>query len=839
VSDPTRNIMPPGIPAAAPAATLTRDAHDPTTAPDAQRRVTSLTLPAAGGRYEFVEELARGGMGVVYSARDTVLGREVAVKVLQDRFGSSSDAAERFVDEARIAGQLQHPGIPAVHDLGTLPDGRPFLAMKLVNGQTLEEHLRDRTDPAQDRGRFLAVFEQVCQAVGYAHENKVIHRDLKPANVMVGGFGEVQIMDWGLAKVLAGREREEPECEPAPRAEIRTVRESSGSYTEAGSVLGTPAYMPPEQAVGAVGQVDERSDVFGLGAILAVILTGQPPFVGDSGESLRVQSARGKVSDCFARLDACGAEPELVALCKRCLAPDKDDRPANAGEVARAVAGLRDAAGDRARRAELARVAAETRAAEQRKRRKVQAALGLSFTALVVLGGAFAWWREHEAGRRTAEAEARTRDEQERLARNGQAVAELIARCEQALRDGDPERAAEALGEVDRRLAEGGGEAMADRAALCRRDLALLEELDRIDNFRWTPAENHLPDRATVAARWAGAFAPAGIVPGTKPPAEVARLVAGSNIRDRILGALDLWLVFAPSHHLVDDLRAADPDRYRDAVRAAIAARDDERMGNLVSQGGMREQPTRFVVVVGSVDYIPVERKRALLERAAVSRPDVLNVLMELRFTYPVNATEGAWERVRWFQAAAAARPRNSAAHFNLGKALHDLGDVDAAIAAYKEAIKCDPSYVHVHHTLGLACQEKRDMPGACAGYQKAVQIDPRFALGHNNLGWILAVGPDGVRDGKRAVEHATRACELTNWTEPEFIDTLASAYAEVGEFEKAIECQKKALSFPEFDKRCGEGSRPRLELFAQRMPFREPAFAPHELAPPPREALK
>ena len=126
---------------------------------------------------------------------------------MQQKFGPGSGAARRFADEARITGQLQHPNIPAVHDLGTLPDGRPFLAMKLIKGDTLDEQLKRRAAPSADRGRFVAAFEQVCHAVEFAHAHGVIHRDLKPANVMVGNFGEVQVMDWGLAKVLGERPR--------------------------------------------------------------------------------------------------------------------------------------------------------------------------------------------------------------------------------------------------------------------------------------------------------------------------------------------------------------------------------------------------------------------------------------------------------------------------------------------------------------------------------------------------------------------------------------------------------------------------------------------------------
>ena len=259
----------------------------------------------ASARYVLGEEIARGGMGVVYRATDATFDRPVAVKVLL------GDASRRFADEARITGQLQHPAIPPVHDLGTLPDGTPFLAMKLIKGQTLDRLLKDRPDPAADRGRFAAVFEQVCQAVAYAHDHRVIHRDLKPANVMVGGFGEVQVMDWGLAKVLDAKEADaaDPEATDAGTL-VQNTRDSDDDRTQAGSVLGTPAFMPPEQALGAVGKVDQRSDVFGLGGILAAILTGQPPFASGSVETTRIKAAQGKVEECYARL-LTGRKPGL------------------------------------------------------------------------------------------------------------------------------------------------------------------------------------------------------------------------------------------------------------------------------------------------------------------------------------------------------------------------------------------------------------------------------------------------------------------------------------------------------------------------------------------------
>jgi tetratricopeptide (TPR) repeat protein len=404
------------------AADAAETADGPLAVPDCAEGVRMAAVGASpAARYVLGEEIARGGMGVVYRATDTVLGRQVAVKVLQVKYAPDSGTARRFADEARITGQLQHPNIPAVHDLGVLPDGRPFLAMKLIKGETLEDLLQRRGDPAEERGRFVAAFEQVCQAVAYAHAHDVIHRDLKPANVMVGAFGEVQVMDWGLAKVLGVRpgERADPEETTAPTA-VRSLRDSDDLFTQAGSVLGTPAYMAPEQAAGAVGTIDRRSDVFGLGAVLAVMLTGRPPFVADTAETTRVKAAQGDVGECFGRLDGCGADPDLVALCKRCLAPRPQDRPADAEEVAQAVAGLRAAADERARRAELERVRAEgearqaeARAAEQRRRRQVLLVAG-GIIALVLLAGlSISLWQMGRAVQ--AEAQANANADQARI----------------------------------------------------------------------------------------------------------------------------------------------------------------------------------------------------------------------------------------------------------------------------------------------------------------------------------------------------------------------------------------------------------------------------------------
>jgi serine/threonine protein kinase len=226
-------------------------------------------------RYELIDVLGRGGMGTVYLARDTALDREVALKVLEldaERDANATIAA-RLTQEAHILGRLEHPGIVPVHDFGRLADGRLFYAMKRVRGERLDRWIGGVNLPAR-----LAVLLRICEAVLFAHAHGVIHRDLKPENVMIGQFGEVLVLDWGVARLLGGDAAAATSAAAAAADAAAGDTSVGGNFgqrplapivnTAHGTVVGTPAYMAPEQARGEIASIDQRTDIYALGAML-------------------------------------------------------------------------------------------------------------------------------------------------------------------------------------------------------------------------------------------------------------------------------------------------------------------------------------------------------------------------------------------------------------------------------------------------------------------------------------------------------------------------------------------------------------------------------------------
>jgi len=280
--------------------------------------------PDLGGtRYELIEKIGQGGMGTVYLARDRELDRPVALKVLNVQ-AKEAQAEARLAREARVIARLEHPGIVPVHDSGVLPDGRLYYAMKLVRGRRLDEQV----SPATALSERLGLFQKICDAVAFAHAHGVLHRDLKPQNIMVGPFGEVLVMDWGVAK-------EVKQASPAPDGEAKNGVASGTGNTLDGTVLGTPGYMAPEQARGE-GDVDQRIDVYSLGAILYYLLTGQTPAPCEQAGQSGIARPR--------LFDRSIPRP-LEAICLKSLEGDRELRYANvpelSGDVADFLAGQR------------------------------------------------------------------------------------------------------------------------------------------------------------------------------------------------------------------------------------------------------------------------------------------------------------------------------------------------------------------------------------------------------------------------------------------------------------------------------------------------------------------
>jgi serine/threonine-protein kinase len=761
-------------------------------------------------------------MGRVLRGRDTALRREIAVKVLLEAHCGRSELVHRFMDEARIAGGLQHPGVTPIYDVAG-PAKQPWFAMKLVQGQTLAGLLGRRGEVGQDRPRFLKIFEAVCQTIAYAHSRGVIHRDLKPGNIMVGEFGEVQVMDWGLAKVLPSGGRQPPEQEGTLESVIaqgadapRSVR---GDRTHAGTVIGTPAYMAPEQARGRPDRLDERTDVFGLGALLCEILTGQPPFPGMTIQAMQ-RAQRADLADAFTRLSQCGADVELVTLAKRCLAEQPEERFRHAGELAAELTAYLESVETRLRQAELARAAeqaraeqADARARAERRARRLALALAACVLALVGLGSGGYLWDQQRRATQQRELTRRVDEVLDEVAvlRQRSAWSEALAEARYAEELLDQGVADPALGERVRAIRN-------DLEAQVRQRQEKLDQEKKDRRFVADLEAARLAQAETAAGesrfaleralpRYREAFLVYGLPVGVGDPgAAVARLRRRTpEVRQAVSAAVEEWLDVAT------DPRFQVREPHLDWLRALAAAELDGGEMREMRAAWQERGPTRRrralerLAASADVRRLPprVLAQMAQRLRAAQATRSAEQLLRRAWRQYPedfwVNEYLGAllsqaepqrWaEAVRHLTAAVVLRPDSSGALLNLGVALEAVGQPDEAIACYRRAVELDPKYVGAHSNLGGALQTAQRLDEALACFRKAVEIDPKDARTHYNLGTGLA--------GKGQFDEAIACFRQAIDLDPKFARAyinLGNALKDKGPEDEALACFRKAI---------------------------------------------
>jgi serine/threonine-protein kinase len=677
----------------------------------------------------------------------------------------------------------------------------------------------------------------VCQAVAYAHSKGVIHRDLKPENVMVGRFGEVQVMDWGLAKLLT-RTGEAAE-QPAGAGEAVGSRPAEVGQT-CGAV-GTLAYMAPEQANGEWERADERLDVFGLGGILCAVLTGQPPYVGGSAAEVRRKAQRGDLGEALARLEGCGAEPELVRLARACLCAEVGGRPRHAGEVAQALAAYQAGVERRLRQAELGRAEAHARAQEERKRRRALLALAAALLLLLVAAGAGAWLVRQKRDRQ------RGADQQQLLAL-GQARGRLeegwqafdLARLKEAKADADRLAELAHVGEP----AEPVRQAVADfqeeagqRLARADKSRALLVALLDVSAPQYTRTYDHRGrpralDQPSVEEQYAAAFRRWGLdVDGTPEAEVVARLRDEPGpVLQEVIAGLDGWML--------ERWRQKAPERkwrrlYRVAERLDGSARGRQLRALLVErapppapsvvgllgawppwpalwelerghswrhlrqlrgQVDLAREPVLSVVLLAEALSARGDAAGAneVLRRAVVARPGQVVLLGAQGRLLERQGRLG--EAIECYRAARALRPHLGVA---LGRALARAGRAAEGEEVCHDLVRLGPNDPEARFFLGYALQEQGKLAEAVAAYREAIRLRTDYPEAHSNLGAALQK-QEKLAEAVAAYREAIRL--RPNF--PEAHSNLGAALASQGKLVEAVAPFREAIrlrpDFPE-----------------------------------------
>jgi eukaryotic-like serine/threonine-protein kinase len=665
------------------------DALFPTTAPNPDADTSppwhaGTELPSVPG-YEVHALLGRGGMGLVYKARHVPLNRLVALKMLIAGAYAGPQERARFQREAEAVASLRHANIVQVYDVGD-HKGLPYFTMEFLEGGSLAHALAGTPQPVRQATALLATLADAVQA---AHQAGIVHRDLKPANILLTADGTPKIADFGLARHFDG--------EPA--------------LTLSGARLGTPSYMAPEQALGKTATIGPASDVYSLGAVLYEMLTGRPPFRGETvAETERQVIAEDPVPP--SRLNPKLAH-DLQTICLKCLHKDPQRRYATAAALAEDL--------KRFQRDEpiAARPAGSLeRTAKWVRRHPTQSAmLVASLVLALLLVGASLWLAVQQSHRRDG-VEAELKD---------------LAGLQESARWAE---ARAALKRAESRLEGGGPDDLRRRLRQARRDLNLLIQLDTIRLNRVTRGELAFY-KAQANRQYAQAFQQSGLGTSDDEPSRAAARIDASAVRGALLAAVYDWAVCASDRAqrgwLLEVARQSESSSggWRERVFDPAAWEDPPALADLARTAPVASEPVSLLLALG-------ERLRAAGGDAA---PFLRRVQNEHPADFWANLVAGnaifrgaPQEAAGYYRAALASRPRAAVGYCAVGDALRLQNWPDQAIEYYEKAIQLDSSYVRAYSNVGDALQDQGRFDAAIDYYRKAIELDADYAWAHHNL---------------------------------------------------------------------------------------------------------
>jgi tetratricopeptide (TPR) repeat protein/serine/threonine protein kinase len=720
------------------------------------------TEPSSSGiRYTKVRDHAKGGLGVVFVARDRELNREVALKEIQDLHADDPVSRARFLVEAEVTGGLEHPGIVPVYGLGSYADGRPFYAMRFIRGDSLKDaiarfHADDslRSDPGERAlalQKLLRRFLDVCNAIAYAHSRGVLHRDLKPDNVMVGRYGETLVVDWGLAKATGRTDNDAGAL--MPEATLHPASASGSDQTQPGSVIGTPAYMSPEQAAGRLDLLGPASDVYSLGATLYTLLTGRAPFTDKERIDVLRKVEHGEFPR--PREAAPWLDPALEAICLKSMALRSQDRYPSPQTLAEDL--------ERSLADEPVSAYPEpwTRRARRWTRKHRTAVTTTMTTALVaaVLIGSAAWMIRLQ-GLKTDAATLQSLaivDQLEGVARATSSLEKWSGAVAEARRA--EARIESGGGSVDlRRRTKARLATLESEEARCRAELESDQRdrrmVDALDEARLLPTNNNINlfDISDLLAKqdaYLSAFQAYGIDVAMLSAEESSSRVRTSQIRENLIVALDDWAEGVPKNvpapRLTAIATAADTSPGRTAIRDAIARKDSVFLrGLLENEDSRRNLGARSRQIFAALIRLGPEANLPVLE--AIRRDDPSDFWFNhgLSVAYANFIKPPSWvNAVASNRAAVALRPKSPATRRDLGISLLFKGDHDDAIAEIREAVRLKPDFHDAWLTLAHALGAKRDLDGMIAAAREAIRLKPDFAEAYYYLGETLRLKGD------------------------------------------------------------------------------------------------